>query len=61
MFHKRCVFVVVGLVGRVSFGKYKVGSNLLVNRLSALNNTIELAWLNLSLNSFKIKCKELLL
>ena len=31
------------------------------NNLSALNNTIELSWLNLSLNSFKIKCKSLLL
>ena len=41
--------------------KYKIGSNLLVNRLSALHNTIELSWLNLSLNSYKIKCKSLLL
>ena len=41
--------------------RYKVGSNLIVNRLSALNNTIELSWLNLSIDSFKIKCKELLL
>ena len=41
--------------------KYKEVSNLLVNRLSALNNTIELSWLNESLNSFKIKCKELFL
>ena len=41
--------------------KYKIGSNLLVNRLSALNNIVELSWLNLSLNSFKIKCKSLLL
>ena len=41
--------------------KYKIRSNLLANRLSALNNTIELSWLNLSLNSFKIKCKSLLL
>ena len=44
-----------------NYAKYKIGSNLLVNRLSALNNTIELSWLNLSLNSYKIKCKSLLL
>ena len=44
-----------------NYAKYKIGSNLLANRLSALNNTIELSWLNLSLNSFKIKCKSLLL
>ena len=41
--------------------KYKIGMNLLVNRFSALNNTIELNWLNLSLNSFKIKCKAMIL
>ena len=39
---------------------YKVGQNLLVNRFKALNNKINLNWLNESLNSFKIKCKKLL-
>ena len=41
--------------------KYKIGMNLLVNRFSALNNTIDLSWLNLSLTSFKIKCKAMIL
>ena len=40
---------------------YKVGQNLLVNRFKALNNKINLNCLNESLNSFKIKCKKLLL
>ena len=30
----------------------------LTNRLTCLNNKIELDWLNLSLNSFKIHCKQ---
>ena len=41
--------------------KYKVGRNLLVNRLSKLSNMIYYSWLNLSLNPFKIKCKTLFL
>ena len=40
---------------------FKVGINSLSNRLNELNNKIPLAWLNLSLNSFKIKCKPLFL
>ena len=40
---------------------FKVGRNMLVNRLSGLNNMIDLKWLNLKLDSFKIKCKDLLL
>ena len=39
----------------------KIGMNLLVNRFSALNNTIELSWMNLSLNYFKIQYKSLFL
>ena len=39
----------------------KVGLNILVNRLSALNNKIPLDWLNGSLDSFKVKAKKLLL
>ena len=35
-------------------GKFKIGNNILTNRLTCLNNKIELDWLNLSLNSFKI-------
>ena len=40
---------------------YKVGLNLLVNRFRPLNNKIEYSWFNESLNSFKIKCKNLFL
>ena len=41
--------------------KRKVGLNLLANRLSALNGKIRLDWLNCSLDSFKVKCKKLML
>ena len=37
----------------------KVGQNLLVNRFTCINNKIMLDWLNLSLITFKLKCKEL--
>ena len=40
---------------------YKVGENLLVNRFKTLSNKIPLSWLNESINSFKIKCKNLFL
>ena len=40
---------------------YETGNNILHNRLSHMNNTIEKSWLDLSLDSFKIKCKELFL
>ena len=40
---------------------YKVGNNILSNRLSILNNKIDLTWLNDSLSTFKVKCKKLLL
>ena len=40
---------------------YKVGNNLMVNRLINLNNKIPYSWLNESLNTFKVKCKQLLL
>ena len=40
---------------------FKVGIIPLSNRLHLLNNKIPLSWLNLSLCSFKIKCKKLLL
>ena len=40
----------------------KVGLKIfLVNRLSVLNGRIPLGWLNGSLESFKVKCKNLLL
>jgi hypothetical protein len=37
---------------------YTVGKNTLTHRLSILNRKIDLNWLNLSLESFKIKCKD---
>ena len=40
---------------------YKVGKNLLCNRFKQLNNKIDYHWFNESLNSYKIKCKKLLL
>ena len=38
--------------------KYKIGLNLIGNRLTVLNNKIPLKWLFLSIKSFKLKCKE---
>ena len=49
---------------KVSFHKmqnYDVGKNILINRLTELNNKIEKSWLDLSWNSYKVKCKELFL
>ena len=40
---------------------YESGKNILLNRLSHLNGKIKKSWLELSLNSFKVKCKRLLL
>ena len=40
---------------------YKVGRNLIVNRFKPLNNKIKLSWFNDSFESFKVKCKHLLL
>ena len=39
----------------------KVGLNALTNRFHAINNKIPLEWLNLNINSFKVKCKNLFL
>ena len=38
---------------------YDVGKNILLNRMHSLNNMIDKSWLNLSLDSFKVKCKNL--
>jgi hypothetical protein len=40
---------------------YKVGNNILTNRLSCLNRKIRLDFLNLSFETYKIKCKSLFL
>ena len=41
--------------------KYESGNNTLLNRLSHLNHKIEKQWLDLSLDTFKVKCKRLFL
>ena len=41
--------------------KLRVGNNALANRLNSINGKIDLNWLNLSFNSYKIKCKRLFL
>jgi hypothetical protein len=41
--------------------KFKVGNNILINRFVHLNKMIKKDWLLLSLEAFKIKCKELFL
>ena len=40
---------------------YRIGMNALSNQLWYLNGKIKLDWLNLTINSFKIKCKKLFL
>jgi hypothetical protein len=40
---------------------FKIGSNILSNRLTTLNHKIPLQWLNLSIDTFKVKCKTLFL
>ena len=39
----------------------RIGKNILANRMMVLNKLIDLDWLNLSLNTFKLKVKELFL
>ena len=39
----------------------RVGMNILSNRFWYLNGKIKLDWMNLSFDTFKIKCKKLLL
>ena len=41
-----------------NISNYKVGRNLL---FKSLNNKIDYSWFNESLNTFKVKCKKLLL
>ena len=40
---------------------YKVGNNILSNRLSCINKRIPLEMLNLSIETFKIRCKTMFL
>ena len=49
---------------KISFHKmqnYEVGKNILLNRLTEINNKIEKSWLELSFDSYKVKCKQLFL
>ena len=41
--------------------KYEAGKKILLNRFTELNNMIDKDWLNLSLETFKIKCKTIFL
>ena len=41
--------------------RFDVGKNILLNRLCDLNNQIDKGWLNLSLATYKVKCKTLFL
>ena len=38
---------------------YQIGNNMLCNRLASLNGKTPLSWLNVSLDSNKVRCKEL--
>ena len=40
---------------------YKVGNNILINQFSILNRKVSLHDLNLPIESFKIKCKNMFL
>ena len=40
---------------------YDSGKNILLNRFTHLNDKIKKSWLDLSLDTFKIKCKQLFL
>ena len=41
--------------------RFDVGKNILLNRFCDLNNLIDKSWLNLSLETFKVKCKTMFL
>ena len=43
------------------YSTLRIGKNILANRLPTLNNQINLDWLNLSLNAYKLKVKDLFL
>ena len=43
----------------IDTSKYKIGKNLIENRLTFLNNKITYDMLNMEYPSYKIKCKEM--
>ena len=55
-FNDRSTFVQIN-----DYSNLKIGKNIMANRLRVLNNQINYDWLNLSLNSFKLRCKALFL
>ena len=55
-FNARSSFVKIN-----DYSNLKIGKNIMTNRLGILNNQIDYDWLNLSLTSFKLRCKALFL
>ena len=45
----------------VDTSNFKIGKNIISNRLNLINDQIKYEWLNLDLNHFKLKCKSLFL
>ena len=45
----------------IKSNRFRIGLNSLANRLHHINGIIPLEWSNLSYDSFKVKCKNLLL
>ena len=43
----------------IKSNRTKIGINSLTNRLNVINNMIPLDWLNLSIETSKVKCKKL--
>ena len=43
----------------IDISQYKIGKNLITNRLTVINNMIQFNWLNLTPITYKLKCKEL--
>ena len=41
--------------------RYKIGGNIMTNRLQLINGKIPFEWLSLSIVSYKVKCKDLFL
>ena len=48
-------------VNYFSRSNYESGKNILLNRLAHLNGKIQKPWLELSIDSFKVRCKQLFL
>ena len=51
----------IGTFNFVKANNYKVGNNLLWNRLPVVNGKIEYGWTQGSFNTYMIKCKEVFL